>query len=249
MTIATKRLQENFGRAASAYDAHAWLQRQQVERVMAVATEYLPAHAQILDAGCGTGYFGELTQLQQPGWKVRGLDVAFAMAKQAAPRCASVVQGDAAQLPFANQSLDAVVSSLCMQWIDNKAAFLTELKRVLKPGGMAILTTLGVRTLQELHLQSQAAGLKLGLLAMLPAKQYRALAEASGMEVLAFDAMHETRHYESLEALLESMRVIGAGNAGASHFLPPKKFARFAAQFEAGISATWEPICMVLKNR
>jgi len=254
MNIATKRLQDNFSRAAADYDAHAWLQRQQVERVLLTARTHLSPQAAVLDIGCGTGHFAEIAKLQHPGWNITGIDFSYAMARQAATRCDASLQGDATRLPLADDTVDAVVSSLCLQWVDDKARMLAEIRRVLKPQSIAIVTTLGDQTLVELQEATKRSGAKLGLLPMLSFDRYRALARESGMQLLACQRTRVTQHYPSVEALLESMRAIGAGNAGDKHFIAPKKFAQMIQQYEAtfgntrGIPATWEPILMLLKN-
>ena len=254
MTIAAKRLQDNFSRAAGRYDAHAWLQRQQVARVLATAQQYLPAQARIADIGCGTGFFAAEARALQPAWHITGIDYAYDMAREAAIHCAAVVQGNGAQLPLADASVDGVVSSLCLQWVGDKAAMLAETRRVLKPGGTAIIMTVGNETLEELQDAVRRSDMPLGLLAMESFDTYRALAKASGMQVLACQRTREIHHYASVESLLVSMRSIGAGNAGEKQFIAPKKFAKLIQQYEAmhgtkrGIPATWEPILMVMKN-
>ncbi len=254
MNITAKRLQNNFGRAAADYDAHAWLQRQQVERVLLSARQYFPNNAAILDVGCGTGYFAELAKSEHPDWRITGLDYAYGMTAHARTRCDAVLQADATHLPIADAALDGLVSSLCLQWISDQPQMLREMGRTLKPGATAILTTLGDRTLGELHAASAQSGVALGLLPMHSFAHYRALAMESGMQLVACQRTMATQHYPNVEALLESMRVIGAGNAGGKQFVGPKAFARLIQQYEAsfgtarGIPATWEPILMILKR-
>lgn len=256
MTVATKRMQENFSRAAAQYDAHAWLQQQQVDRVLTGALKFFPETGAILDIGCGTGQFAVLARQPRPDWRITGIDLAWDMAKQAAPRC-TVMQGDATALPVADGSYDGVVSSLCIQWVNDKPAMFSEIRRVLKPGGMAVIATLGHDTLKELRLSAAQSHLPLGLLEMQSYETYCTMAKASGLQLVGCQHMHETHHYPSVEALFTSMRQIGAGNAQMERghqFVAPSKFARMIQQYEAnygstrGIPATWEPILMVLKN-
>jgi malonyl-CoA O-methyltransferase len=256
MTVATRRMQQNFSRAAAQYDAHAWLQQQQVDRVLTGALQFFPPAACLLDIGCGTGQFALIARQPRPNWQITGLDFAFNMAAQAAARCAAM-QADATRLPIAGASMDGVISSLCMQWVNDKPAMLAEIRRVLKPGGIAVITTLGRDTLKELREAAAHAALPLGLLPMRSFDDYRDMAADSGMQLLACQHMLESHHYPSVEALLESMRIIGAGNAQQERtrqFMAPGRFAQMTRHYAAaygsaqGIVATWEPILMVLKN-
>lgn len=245
----------NFDRAAHRYDAHAQLQHQQVEQLLALAQQHVPAIAQVVDVGCGTGSFAALAKPMRPGWHITGVDIAPAMLAKAKTRCDAVFHADATQLPLGDASVEATVSSLCIQWVQDKAAMLAEMKRVLKPGGVAMVITLGDATLEELRAAAAASYAPLGLLPMLPFETYRTLAEQSGMELLACHQMREQWHYPSVEALLGSMRAIGAGNAGEKRFIAPRTFARLIQQYEAsygterGIVATWQPITLVLRKR
>jgi ubiquinone/menaquinone biosynthesis C-methylase UbiE len=92
-----------------------------------------------LDVGTGPGILvAELAR--RTGLAVTGVDTSTDMVKRAAhnvrhhPR-ASVQVGDAANLPFADDSFDLVVSSLSLHHWDDPAAAAAELARVLRPGG------------------------------------------------------------------------------------------------------------------
>ncbi len=61
------------------------------------------------------------------------------------------VCADAEQLPLADASVDLIFSSLTIQWCLDLPALLGEFRRVLKPGGLLMFTTLGTETLYELR--------------------------------------------------------------------------------------------------
>lgn len=252
MNVAAKTLQANFGRAAASYDAHATIQRAQVTRVFATARAHFAPSARVVDIGCGTGLFAEQATHAALGWSITGLDFAFPMAQQARTRCAAL-QADAARLPIADASVEGVVSSLCLQWVGDKPRAFAEIHRILKPGGVAVVATLGAATLQELHAAALASGVPLGLLPMVPAETYRDMAAQSGLAVRQLEHAREQHHYPSVEALLDSIRVIGAGNAGEKRAIGPRKFARFVQAYAQnhgnGIVATWEPVLMLLEKR
>jgi malonyl-CoA O-methyltransferase len=61
------------------------------------------------------------------------------------------VCADAMRLPFADASVDVIVSSLMLQWCEPPDAAFAEIRRVLKPEGFVAFTTLGPDTLSELR--------------------------------------------------------------------------------------------------
>ena len=56
------------------------------------------------------------------------------------------VCAEAAQLPFADGSFDLVFSNLCLQWVPDLPAVLAEFRRVLRPDGLLLFSTLRART-------------------------------------------------------------------------------------------------------
>ena len=89
----------------------------------------------VLDIACGAGAMTR--ELELPGRLVVGVDISAAELELAQRRSAGPwVRGDALQLPFADESLDAVVSSMGMVVIHPTSTLLEEVARVLKPGGM-----------------------------------------------------------------------------------------------------------------
>ncbi len=89
----------------------------------------------VLDLACGAGAMTR--ELSRPGRTVVGIDTSMAELDLARHRDPGPwVRGDALKLPFADTSLDAVVSSMGMVVIQPTSRLLAEVARVLKPGGM-----------------------------------------------------------------------------------------------------------------
>ncbi|MCL2299126.1 MAG: methyltransferase domain-containing protein [Firmicutes bacterium] len=93
--------------------------------------------AAVLDVGCGTGALlrriagtADIT-----GY---GVDVEENMIAQAQKQCPEMQFAIAPcdQLPFEDQSFDAVVACMAYHHFDNKAGFAQEAARVLRPGGV-----------------------------------------------------------------------------------------------------------------
>ncbi len=99
----------------------------------------------VLDMGCGTGRL--ISMLQKSGAEVVGLDTSEKMLKIARKKFPNVefVRGDAKATPFENDSFDAVVAAFLIVHIPNPEFFFEEVYRVLKPGGVFILTNINQR--------------------------------------------------------------------------------------------------------
>ena len=111
-------------------------------RALLEQAELQPGH-RVLDVGCGTGSLLVLIKRRHPEVDVVGLDPdpkALARAKRKAQRAAVTVrldQGFADALPYDVSTFDRVFSSLMFHHLerDDKLKALSEIRRVLKPGG------------------------------------------------------------------------------------------------------------------
>ena len=93
--------------------------------------------ARILDLACGSGDVTTMLQEALPKSQVVGLDFSRALLTQAKGRgLATLAEGDALKLPFAEGSFDAVTIAFGLRNFSNRQAGLEEIARILKPGGV-----------------------------------------------------------------------------------------------------------------
>jgi malonyl-CoA O-methyltransferase len=90
----------------------------------------------VLDGGCGSGRY--LQALRDRGAHAIGIDLSPAMLARAKQATARIARADLRALPFAAMSIDVVVCGLALGDFSEIALALTEIARVLRPGGQVI---------------------------------------------------------------------------------------------------------------
>jgi demethylmenaquinone methyltransferase/2-methoxy-6-polyprenyl-1,4-benzoquinol methylase len=97
----------------------------------------------VLDVACGTGLVSKAL-VERWGCRVVGLDQSAAMLGGAWAKLAAstrlagrieLVEGEAESLPFADAEFDHLTFTYLLRYVDDPAATLRELARVVKPGG------------------------------------------------------------------------------------------------------------------
>lgn len=114
-------------------------------------------HSQILELGCGSAEFWHHNRERIPqGWSVTLSDFSAGMLEDARqnlraskhPFTFQVI--DAQAIPFADESVDVVIANHMLYHVPDRPRALSEIRRVLKPGGHFYATTIGEAHLQEL---------------------------------------------------------------------------------------------------
>lgn len=101
------------------------------------------AGRRVLDAGSGTG-FGTLMLAEAGAAHVAGIDndaSAVEMASADRPDNVEFGVGDVAEIPFEDSSFDVVTCMEVIEHVENPERVLDELRRVLKPDGLLLLST------------------------------------------------------------------------------------------------------------
>ena len=109
----------------------------------------------ILDLGCGDGQL--TSRLAATGATVRGFDASPQMAVAARSRGIEVDEGTAEQLPYPDQSFDAVFSNAALHWMRDQDGVLTQASRVLKRGGRFVAEMGGFGNIAAIRVAVAAA--------------------------------------------------------------------------------------------
>jgi demethylmenaquinone methyltransferase/2-methoxy-6-polyprenyl-1,4-benzoquinol methylase len=110
------------------------------------------AGERVLDVATGTGMVA-VALTRRSACEVVALDQSEAMLAEARARVArdsrlaariSLVRGEAEQLPFDDAEFDALTFTYLLRYVDDRAATMRELARVVKPGGRIGMVEFGV---------------------------------------------------------------------------------------------------------
>jgi len=214
-----RQLRRAFGRAAPNYAAVAALQRE-VEARLLEQLDYLDDRVplRVLDLGSGPGRAAGAMKKRWPRAEVIALDAALPMLREVPKstrfwRPVKRVCADVSQLPFADQCTDVIFSSLCLQWLDDLPAVLSEFRRVLRPDGLLLFSTFGPDTLLELRDAYLASGETPPLSPFAAIQQVGDAMLAAGFKDPVLDRDRYTLTYPDLRGLMHELRAIGAGDA------------------------------------
>jgi ubiquinone/menaquinone biosynthesis C-methylase UbiE len=146
----------------------------------------------LVDVGCGTGRFAVLAA-ERLGARVWGVDCSAEMLQEARSRPGAARvgwrQADATNLPFKNGWFDAVHTHLVLHLVDDSAGAIAEMRRVLAPGGRAVLGTFASEHFREFFLNPYFPSIPRIDLARFPAPD----ALCAGLTAAGFEVAHAER--------------------------------------------------------
>lgn len=250
------RVKTSFSRQAPVYEENAPLQKEVAERLVSLISSPFTVHHSpfiVLDIGIGTGFATKEFVARFPGTNVFGCDIAWGMLKEAGKTGAVLAEADAEHLPYKDKTFDLAFSSLALQWTSLDDS-LSEAFRVLRPDGRFYFSTFGEKTLRELadSYNSALSSLKIGKAAKTmkfeSPQRIKTIMEAAGFKDVRIESDNIKCNYISPEALLRSLKAIGAGNPSKefhpSRFLLQETFRIYRERYgaEGGISATFEVV-------
>lgn len=262
-----RQVRRSFSRAAHGYDQAAALQREVGAR-LSETLDYLEERVPdvVADVGCGPGHLSAAMQKRWPRAQVVALDLALPMLRQArenfggggwrqrllgGARRPEAVCADARALPLRDASVDVLFSNLCLQWVEDLPAVFAGFRRVLKPGGLLLVSTFGPDTLFELRGAFAEADAAPHVSPFASIAQFGDALIAAGFKNPVLDRDEFVLGHPDLGHLMRELRTLGATNASVERrrsLTGRARFARAAQAYEplrgadGRLPATWEVI-------
>jgi len=158
-----RRVMRHYDQSAKVYDTQ-YTEEQEAKIRVALDNLTLNQDSVILDAGCGTGLLFE--HIAERTRFIVGTDISIGILNEAKKKAktyknVALIRADADNMPFPNQSFDAVFAITLLQNTPNPLATLNEIKWVSKSNATIIVT--GLRkafTKEEFAKMLQYANLK-----------------------------------------------------------------------------------------
>lgn len=173
----------------------------------------------------GHGVMAQALQKRAGTETVITSDISRGMAAQAGMG----VVADEEFLPFAPNSLDAVISNLSLHWANDLPGALLQLRHALKPDGLFMAAVLGGETLRELRDSLMAAELTVTggasprVSPFIDLRDMGALLQRAGFALPVVDSDIITVDYSSPLKLMQDLRGMGASNATYNRLLKPTR--------------------------
>ncbi len=172
----------------------------------------------VIDAGCGSGGLTRgLGRLYRRA-DVVGIDFAAELlpavrSRRLFGRRLLAAGGDMRRLPFADASVDLVVSNLALPWVDDLPQVFREWRRVLRPEGVLMFSAFGPDSLAELRAAWREVDDRRHVNEFPDMHDIGDAMLDAGLRDPVMDVDRVTEHYTGLEALLRGVRAVGVVNA------------------------------------
>jgi len=213
----------------------------------------------VLDLGAGTGHGSAWLKTQFPRAHIVALDSALGMLTESdrqrgvwrrlIGRSFSRICADATALPLRDATIDWVFSNLMLPWCGSIETVLSEVRRVLKPGGVFAFTSFGPDTLRELR-QAWRPDENDHVHAFIDMHDLGDALVRAGFAEPVLDVERFTLTYSDTHSLMRDLKASGSSNALPNRLrglTGRNKFAQLAANYEpyrrdGKIPATYELI-------
>lgn len=207
-----------FNGAAESYDEYAVLQREIGDRLVTHLQFMQISPSMILDLGAGTGYCARLLEARYGHATVVLLDPAPAMlaiARKKGKRWFSRVKylcAEAAHTGLADHTVDLIFSNLTLHWCRDLLLVLQECRRILRPGGLLLFSTLGPATLRELRAAWAAIDDRPHVHIFLDIHEIGDTVVQAGFSAPVLDRENLILTYREVAGLMRDLKAIGASN-------------------------------------
>lgn len=217
----SEAIRKAFDKAAPKYDEYAVLQRAVADHLIDSLSLFTILPHRIIDLGTGTGYCAQPLQQRFPKAKLTLCDISHQMLHQAKKKSRrwfdprTYICADINQLPFADNSADLLFSSLSFQWCPDLDVLFGECRRVLKPNGLLIFSSLGPDTLKELRSAFSPIDENVHVHDFIDMHDVGDALIRAGFSAPVLETDHLVMTYQTMKDVMQDLRGIGAVNQSA----------------------------------
>lgn len=203
-------------RAAAALPSHDFLFREAATRLVERLDDVRRTFPTALDLGSHGAIVADALQGRGGIETLVASDLSLAMTRRAA---GLRVVADEELLPFAPASFDLVLSCLSLHWVNDLPGTLVQLRHILKPDGLLLVSFLGGDSLHELRralLEAEAetaGGASPRVAPFADVREAGALLQRAGFALPVIDSDTITVSYPDALALMRDLRGMGEANA------------------------------------
>ena len=208
----------NRSRAAAGFGGYDFLKREAARRLGERLELMRRDFPLCLDFGCHNGLLtDEFAGSGKIGTVIQADPAPEFAARAAAAGPAVAVDYD--RLPFAAGSFDAVFSCLLLHWVDDLPGVMAQIRRLLKPDGLCLVSLLGGTTLSELRAslleaeQELVGGANPRAAPMADVRDAGGLLGRAGLALPVADSDRLTITYPDMFRLMADLRGMGEQNA------------------------------------
>ena len=156
MNFDKKIIDYNFSAKVNEYNSKANIQKKTAKKLCKIFIENIdgktPDKIKILDLGSGTSFISRSILKNIDNCEIYELDLSLKMLNnfQKNSKIITKICGDIENLPFAESSFDAIISSFSLQWIEDFENLFNVLKKLLKPRAILAFSIPDNQSFQEL---------------------------------------------------------------------------------------------------
>lgn len=214
-----EQITNNFSRYVASYDQYSTIQQSVARLLLTELPNESPAN--ILEIGCGTGYYTRLLHYKYPQSKIKALDISpkmIAWAKDKLPdENIDFVVADAEELECA-EKYDLITANAVFHWFGDLEKTIFQCRNGLRENSQLLFSFFGPQTFCELQ-----QALSICLQRDLPLTSDRFLSKLSleailrrNFNTLDIKELYLQENFPSLAGLLKKIKYTGTNGAGLS---------------------------------
>lgn len=205
----SRKVSSTFGLKAHMYDKQALFQTLLIEKLIDLSEPILIQHHKFADLGCGSALFAKTLHNKNLNIDIAGIDISLPSLQIACKRNTNSIQGDINSLPIKNDSVDGIVASSVLQWIQNIDYCLDNIYQCIKPDGYFLFSVFTSKSFTELNSTKKSLGLSVPV-NLHSDSVFLSMLAALGFSVCATETIEHTYYFKSARDALKSLSSYGA---------------------------------------